>query len=88
MPLSLCRKKMEIAYIEAATCGACFSLEVIFLVDTILFFRAGSASISLSVGFEKIENLKCVLVFTNRLSLFLCLSGISAIGKKITYFDI
>lgn len=77
MPLSVCRKKMEIACIEAATCGASLSLEVIFLGDTVLFFGAGSASISLSVGFEKMENLKCILVFGDRLGLFLCLSGIS-----------
>lgn len=75
---------MEIAYIEAATCGACFSLEVIFLGDTALLFRAGSASISLSVGFEKIENFKCFffVCFRERLSLFVCMSRISAVGKK------
>lgn len=74
---------MEIAYIEAATCGACFSLEVIFLGDTALLFRAGSASISLSVGFEKIENFKWFFFcFRERLSLFVCMSRISAVGKK------
>lgn len=31
-------KKIEIACVEAATCGAAFSLEVIFLGDTALFF--------------------------------------------------
>lgn len=73
MPLSLCRKKMEIAYIEATTCGACFSLEVIFLGDTALLFRAGSASISLSVGFEKIENFKWFFFFVSgRDSVYLC----------------
>lgn len=75
---------MEIAYMAAATCGACFSLGMVFLVDTVLFFRAGIASVSLSVGLEKIENFKCILVFRDRVSLFLCLFGISAIGKKIT----
>lgn len=39
MPLSLCRKKMEIACIEAATCGASLSLEVIFLGDTVPFLE-------------------------------------------------
>lgn len=64
---------MEIAYIEAATCGACFSLEVIFLGDTALLFRAGSASISLSVGFEKIENFKWFFFFVSgRDSVYLC----------------
>lgn len=71
-----CVEKMEIACIEAAACGASFLLEVIFIGDTVLFFGAASASISSSVGFEKIENLKCILVFRNRLGLFLCLSGI------------
>lgn len=69
---------MAIAYIEAATCGACFSLEMVFLVDTVLFFRAGIAFISLSVGFEKIENFKCILID----SVYFCV--FSAIGKKMT----
>lgn len=63
---------MEIAYIEATTCGACFSLEVIFLGDTALLFRAGSASISLSVGFEKIENFKWVFFLFQGETQFIC----------------
>lgn len=47
---------MEIVDAEAATCGAAFSLKVMFLGDSFVFFffRAGGVYISLSAGFEQI----------------------------------